>query len=161
MTPDEIKAKFEGRVLSAEEVKGDLHLTATAEGFDELCAFLRDDPECLFDYPGDLTGRDTGNEILLWYRLYSMKRNQTALIIVSLPLESPEIQSVTAIWPGLNWFERECYDMYGVHFAGHPDQGSPETMRILLPEDWEGHPFRKDYKPVFSGNPLHGPQETN
>jgi len=122
---------------------------------------LKSDSESLYDYPGDLTARDTGTEIVLWYRLYSMKLNQTALITVALPRETPTIDSVITIWPGIDWHERECFDMYGVHFTGHPDAENPEMMRILLPEDWIGHPFRKDYKPVFSGDPLHGPQETN
>jgi NADH:ubiquinone oxidoreductase subunit C len=61
----------------------------------------------------------------------------------------------------MSWHEREGFDLYGVRFAGHPEEGDPARMRILLPEDWEGHPFRQDYVPVFSGNPLHGPQERN
>jgi NADH-quinone oxidoreductase subunit C len=61
----------------------------------------------------------------------------------------------------MNWHERECYDLFGVRFHGHPEEDDPARMRILLPEDWIGHPFRRDYEPVFTRNPLHGPQERN
>jgi len=161
MTPEEIKSRFDKTVLSAEEINEQLHIKASPEGIADLFTFLRDDASCQFNYPGDLTARDTGEELLLWYRLYSLPLNRTALVTVSLPRLSPLIQSVTSIWPGMNWHERECFDMYGISFDGHPDSASAATMRILLPEDWEGHPFRKDYTPEFSGNPLHGPQQTN
>ncbi len=105
--------------------------------------------------------RDTGEQIILWVRLVSMQHNRTAILHIVLPREAPTIASITPIWPGMNWHERESFDLFGVRFVGHPDEGDPAQMRILLPEDWEGHPFRKDYTPVFSGDPLHGPQERN
>ena len=71
------------------------------------------------------------------------------------------MQSVAHLWPGFDWFEREAYDLYGIRFLGHPEQDDPSRMRILLPEDWVGFPFRKDYEPIFEDNPLHGPQRTN
>ena len=69
--------------------------------------------------------------------------------------------ALTSIWAGTNWHEREIFDLYGIRFFGHPDGDDSTNLRILLPEDWEGFPFRKDYEPVFSGDPLYGPQETN
>jgi NADH-quinone oxidoreductase subunit C len=143
------------------EAEGDVSLEVAPEELVSLAATLRNDPTLAFDYPADLTAWDTGEEIVLWYRLYSMRRNRTALLHVRLGRERPSVPTLTNLWVGLNWHEREVFDLYGVQFIGHPDAGSPETMRILLPEDWEGHPFRKDYEPVFSGDPLHGPQETN
>lgn len=156
-----IKAQFGEALTEAEEKNGELHLTVAPEQLLALCTYLRDEPALAFDYPADLTARDTGEQIILWYRLVSMKHNRTALLHVILPLNDPMVDSVTPLWPGMNWHERECFDLFGVRFRGHPDDGDPARMRILLPEDWEGHPFRHDYEPVFSGNPLHGPQERN
>ena len=156
-----LRERFADHLTSAEHINGEIHLEVTPSGVSAVCAFLRDDPEHRFDYPADLTAYDTGEEFLVWYRLYSMDRNATAILQVHLSRENPVIPSVTSIWPGMNWHERECFDLFGIRFTGHPDQDEAERMRILLPEDWEGHPFRKDYEPVFSGDPLHGPQETN
>ncbi|MGC8667199.1 MAG: NADH-quinone oxidoreductase subunit C [Chthonomonadales bacterium] len=122
---------------------------------------LREHPNLQFDYPADLACYDTGSALVLWYRLYSMDHNRTVVMRVTLDREDPRVPSLTAVWPGLNWHERECFDLYGVRFEGHPDGEDPAVLRILLPEDWEGHPFRKDYQPVFTGDPLHGPQERN
>ena len=156
-----IKERFGEALTEAEEKNGELHLTVVPEQLTALCAYLRDEPALAFDYPADLAARDTGENIVLWYRLVSMRYNRTALLHVILPLDDPIVDNVTSLWPGMNWHERECFDLFGVRFRGHPDQSDPTRMRILLPEDWEGHPFRRDYEPVFSGNPLHGPQERN
>lgn len=157
----ELKVRFGEALTEATEKGSELCLTVAPEALAALCRTLREDPAFAFDYPADLAARDTGEQIVLWYRLVSIRHKQTALLHVFLPAANPVVDSVTAIWPGLNWFERECFDLYGVRFTGHPDEGDPARMRILLPEDWEGHPFRHDYEPVFSGDPLHGPQERN
>jgi NADH-quinone oxidoreductase subunit C len=156
-----LKARFAETLTEAEEAGDELRLTVTPEGLTALCRFLRDEPDFAFDYPADLAARDTGEQIILWYRLVSMSRNRTAILHVFLPCENPVLESVTPIWPGMNWHERESFDLYGIRFIGHPDADDPARMRLLLPEDWEGHPFRHDYEPIFSGDPLHGPQERN
>lgn len=153
------RQRFGDALISAEEAGGEFKFEVTPSGIPAFCLHLRD--ELGFDYPADLTAWDTGEEFVVWYRLYSMSANETAILKVRLTREQPEVPSVTGIWPGVNWHERECFDLYGIQFKGHPDAGDPQQMRILLPEDWEGFPFRKDYEPVFSGDPLHGPQETN
>ncbi|HZP83727.1 MAG TPA: NADH-quinone oxidoreductase subunit C [Chthonomonadaceae bacterium] len=156
-----LKARFAEALTEAEETENELRLTIAPESLAALCHYLRDEPSLAFDYPADLTARDTGEQIVLWIRLVSMRHNRTALLHVVLPCENPVVSSLTPIWPGMNWHERECFDLFGIRFLGHPDDGDPARMRILLPEDWEGHPFRHDYEPVFSGDPLHGPQERN
>jgi NADH-quinone oxidoreductase subunit C len=157
----QLHALFGEAILEASQVGDELRLRIAPERLAAVCEHLRDSPVFAFDYPADLAARDTGEEIVLWYRLVSMGHRRTALIHVSLPRDLPEVESATPIWPGLNWHERECFDLFGVRFRGHPDQDDPARMRILLPEDWEGHPFRRDYEPVFTGDPLHGPQERN
>jgi NADH-quinone oxidoreductase subunit C len=154
-----LSEKFPDFVISSDEVNGEIHAEVTGTGLIPVCKFLRDEEG--FDYPADLCAWDTGEEIIVWYRLYSMSANATVILKVHLLRDRAEAPSVTSIWKGMNWHERECFDLLGIDFIGHPDSGDPEQMRILLPEDWEGHPFRKDYVPVFTGNPLHGPQETN
>jgi NADH-quinone oxidoreductase subunit C len=80
------------------------------------------------------------------YALYSIRDRQRIRIKVRASENEP-VPSVTGIWPAANWLEREVYDLFGVAFTGHPD-----LRRILMPEDWQGHPQRKDY-------PLEGPGE--
>lgn len=138
-----------------------VRLKVTPSALRDVCFVMRDHDELKFGYPADLCATDTGTEIHLWYRLWSPEHNRRAILDVVVPSDSPSVPTVSDIWPGFDWFERECFDMFGVRFEGHPRDGYPARMRILLPEDWTGHPFRKDYKPLFSGDPLHGPQETN
>lgn len=106
----------------------------------EAMGFLRDNEE--FDYLVDVTVLDYLGDESRWclvYHLYSHSRN--TLIRVKSRLNEGEVApSVTSIWKSANWMEREAFDMFGIHFAGHPD-----LTRILLPHDWHGHPLRKDY----------------
>ena len=74
------------------------------------------------------------------YHLYSMIHNRSLRLKVLLPSDDPVVPSVVEVYPAANWSEREIFDLLGVTFTGHPDM-----RRILLPEDWEGHPLRKDY----------------
>ena len=80
------------------------------------------------------------------YNLHSFERNHWLRLQCRLGGENPEIDSVTELWRGANWYEREVYDLFGIRFRGHPDQ-----RRIMMPEDWPGHPLRKDYP--LSGAP--------
>ncbi|MGE5644182.1 MAG: NADH-quinone oxidoreductase subunit C [Acidobacteriota bacterium] len=74
------------------------------------------------------------------YLLHSLERNERLRLKCRLRGAAPEIDSVTGVWPGANWYEREVFDLFGVVFRNHP-----ELRRIMLPDDWEGHPLRKDY----------------
>jgi NADH-quinone oxidoreductase subunit C len=74
------------------------------------------------------------------YLLHSIERNERLRLACRLPGDKAEIDSVTGLWPGANWYEREVFDLFGVVFRGHPD-----LRRIMMPEDWEGYPLRKDY----------------
>ncbi len=89
-----------------------------------------------------LSGVDWVNNLEVVYHIYSMTYHHKLVIKVPLTKDDPKIESVSGIWATANWHEREAYDLFGIIFENHPD-----LRRILLPEDWEGHPLRKDYIP--------------
>ncbi|HEV3140940.1 MAG TPA: NADH-quinone oxidoreductase subunit C [Vicinamibacterales bacterium] len=116
----------------------------------DVARHLRDAPDARFDYLSDLTATDwpprKEGRFDVVYMLYSTRHRHRVRLKV-IVAEDQGIASVTSIWPAANWLEREVYDMFGVNFTGHPDR-----RRILMPEDWQGFPQRKDY-------PLEGPGE--
>ncbi|MFM9013778.1 MAG: NADH-quinone oxidoreductase subunit C [Gemmatimonadota bacterium] len=108
----------------------------------EVCRMLRDDPALAFDCLSNLSGvdRKADDGIVVWYHLYSYRhRNQVALRTTT-PRLDPVLPTVSHLWPIANWLERECWDLLGVRFLEHPD-----LRRLLMPEDWVGHPLRKDF----------------
>ncbi len=141
MTPEEIlaqvKEKFGGAIGEA-EVKGvEVRLTATPEASWEVCRLLRD---LGFEYLNCLSGADWLSRLEVVYDLSSLRHPNKVHLRVPLTREGPVLRTVTDIWRGADWHERECFDLYGIRFDGHPD-----LRRILLPEDWVGFPLRKDY----------------
>jgi NADH-quinone oxidoreductase subunit C len=109
----------------------------------EACAILRDDPNCPFNYLADLTCVDwypSEPRFGVVYHLLSIPKKERVRLKAHLHGSSPVIESVTSVWPSANFFEREVYDLFGIRFTGHPN-----LKRILMPDDWEGHPLRKDY----------------
>ncbi|MFM2441868.1 MAG: hypothetical protein RL449_509 [Bacteroidota bacterium] len=118
-------------------------LTLPAEQILSVCEFLWKNPATYFDSLSCLTAIDQGPEagkMEVIYTLYSIPNHLTLHLRVILDRSSPTISSVSSIWRTADWHEREAFDLLGVQFSGHPD-----LRRILLPEDWEGHPLRKDY----------------
>ena len=111
--------------------------------FREACGLLRDDQNCLFNYLSDVTCVDwfpSEPRFEVIYQLLSIPKKERVRLKVRLGTDSPAVESVTSVWPGANYFEREVFDLFGVRFLGHP-----YLRRLLMPEDWEGHPLRKDY----------------
>jgi NADH-quinone oxidoreductase subunit C len=109
----------------------------------EACAVLRDDAECAFNFLSDVTCVDSypaEPRFEVVYHLLSIPKKERVRLKVRLDSASPAVESLTSLWPGANYFEREVFDLFGIRFAGHP-----YMRRILMPEDWEGHPLRKDY----------------
>jgi NADH-quinone oxidoreductase subunit C len=109
----------------------------------EACAALKDDPACPYNFLSDVTCVDwypSEPRFEVIYHLLSIPKKERVRLKVHLNSGSPAIESITSIWPGANYFEREVFDLFGVRFSGHP-----YLRRILMPEDWEGHPLRKDY----------------
>jgi NADH-quinone oxidoreductase subunit C len=148
--------RFGGEVVSTHSDFGDDTALVRRERIVDICAFLRDEPECLFDFAMDLTGVDYLGETPRFevvYHLYSMKNRQRVRIKVRLHEEDPVIDSVVSVWPGIDWYEREAYDMYGIAFRNHPN-----LKRILLYDEFVGHPLRKDY-PKTKRQPTVGPEE--
>ena len=109
----------------------------------ESCALLRDDTQFPVTFLSDITCVDWyPNEprFEIVYHLLSIAKKERVRLKVKLDGASPVVESVTSIWPGANYFEREVFDLFGVRFTGHP-----YLRRLLMPEDWEGNPLRKDY----------------
>jgi NADH-quinone oxidoreductase subunit C len=128
---------------------GDWTVIVPAAQIVEATLHLRDAPEAAFDYCSDLTATDwppRAERFDVIYCLYSTRHRHRVRLKVKVAENQP-LASVTGVWPATNWLEREVYDMFGVNFTGHPDR-----RRILMPEDWQGYPQRKDY-------PLEGPGE--
>ena len=112
------------------------------ENWFEIAKWLKDNPDFYFDSLQCNTGFDLGEGLLeSRYNLHSMKHLHSIEIRIKVSVEKPDIPSVESIWRVADWFERETYDMFGINFTGHSD-----LRRILLPEDWEGWPLRKDYE---------------
>ncbi len=109
----------------------------------EACVLLRDDPGCSFNFLADVTCVDrypSEPRFEVIYHLLSISKKDRVRLKVRLDGSSPVVESVTSVWPAANYFEREVFDLFGVRFTGHP-----YLRRLLMPEDWEGHPLRKDY----------------
>jgi len=109
----------------------------------EACAILRDHPECPFNYLCDITAVDwypSEPRFEVVYHLLSIPKKERVRLKAKLDGSSPAIESVTSVWPSANFYEREVFDLFGVRFTGHPN-----LKRIMMPDNWEGHPLRKDY----------------
>lgn len=106
----------------------------------EIALFLRDDPSLAFDSLMSLSGVDYKDRFAVACHLHSMKHGHVIGVKTFLPREAPSLPSVESVWAAANFMERETFDLFGIVF-----EGSSDLRRILLPEDWEGHPLRKDY----------------
>ena len=107
------------------------------------CQFLRDDPEMRFTLLSDVTCVDwypSEPRFEVVYQLTSIPRKTQLRLKVKLNSDDARISSVISVWPSCNFFEREVFDLFGIEFEGHPF-----LKRIMMPEDWKGHPLRKDY----------------
>jgi len=129
-------------VVSGKFDRGELTLEIAPEKIVSVCGFLKYDLK--FVRLSTVTGLDlypAEPRFAVVYHLLSLEGNERLRLKCLLPGADPQIDSVTEVWRGANWFERETFDLFGVRFRNHPD-----LRRIMLPEDWEGHPLRKDYK---------------
>ena len=123
--------------------RNEMSVTVERSLIREAAALLKDDPGLRFDFLSDLTCVDWyPNEprFEVVYHLLSMQQKERVRLKVRLSGDDASIESLTSVWAGANFFEREIWDLFGVRFLGHPN-----LSRIMMPEDWEGHPLRKDY----------------
>ena len=119
-------------------------LRVESEELIKVCQFLHTHKQLYFDSLSCLTGLDNGVDsgtLEVIYHLYSIPYDLHLGLWVEINRDDPQVDSVSIIWKGADWHEREAYDLLGIKFKNHPD-----LRRILLPEDWEGHPLRKDYQ---------------
>ena len=152
---DRINSKYKGVILDSHDFRGDQTITVQKNILIELFKFLRDDPELDFKFLMDLTAVDylnrKDNRFEVVYHFYSLQHNDRLRVKVPLSEDDCTIDSVSSLWKTANWYEREVWDLYGIKFNGHPDM-----RRILLYEEFKGHPLRKDY-PINKRQPLIGP----
>lgn len=151
---DRLRERFPNDVLATDTYRGDASACVRPASVLDVARFVRDDPALRFDLPLDVTAVDYIGQPLRFevvYHLYSTAHHHRLRLKARVPEENPAIASVTPVWVGANWLERETYDMYGIRFNGHPD-----LRRIYLYEEFEGHPLRKDY-PKEKRQPLIGP----
>ncbi len=165
MTASEITAileqQFGPRIKAKKLDTLDPYMVVEAADLFEVCRFLRDDPRLRFEFLNCISGVDYFEpdpkkapkagfdpHLEVVYHFSSFTHRHRFVIKVLLPRwkdnkpgELPEVPSLTSLWQGANWHEREVYDLSGIWFTGHP-----ELRRILLSEDWVGHPLRKDYE---------------
>ena len=158
---DQLKKKFGDKITGANFEAIDPWIEVSPDGLLEVCRYLRDDPKLRFNMLNCISGVDyfeadpkkaakTGWEphLEVVYHLWSLPNKTSLVLKVILPRwkdgvvgELPEVPSVSGLWGTADWHEREVYDLSGVYFTGHPN-----LRRILCPEDWVGHPLRKDYE---------------
>lgn len=154
---DELQSKFPDAVLHVHEYAGETTIIVEPANIVEVMLYLRSTPGLIYNFLHDISAVDyypndygvewDGDEnpfrperYGVSYHIYSMLYNRRLRVKAFVMEEEPIVPTVTNVWPAANWLEREIADLMGVTFEGHPDQ-----RRLLLPEDWNGHPHRRDY----------------
>jgi NADH-quinone oxidoreductase subunit C len=140
---ERVRAWDAAAVSEVTDFRGEVTLVVPREHLRRVCTFLRGERGLEFDFLSDLSVVDRfplEPRFDVNYHLLSIPTRHTVRVRVRLEGADPQVESVTTIWPTAEWHEREAFDLFGVRFPGHPD-----LRRILMPENWEGHPLRKDY----------------
>ena len=155
----ELQRRFGDAIVETHEHCGDLTVVVSREALLAVLAHCRDDAALVFDVLMDLTavdylkfpGREDGPRFEVVYHLFSIAHTHRLRLKVRVDEDDAHVPSAVALWPIANWLEREVWDMFGVRFEGHPD-----PRRLLMYEEFVGHPLRKDY-PITRRQPLIGP----
>jgi NADH-quinone oxidoreductase subunit C len=153
-----LKAALPDSLLDVHQFRNETTLVVRADDIVKVARFMRDTRGLVYNYLSDISSvdyypeNDRPGRFGVCYHLYSMLYNRRIRLKVYLPEDEPSVPTVTVVWAAANWLERESYDMMGIDFAGHPD-----LRRVLMPDDWHGHPARRDYPlgyemPMFSFN---------
>ena len=147
MTPqavrDMLAEKLGADIEWIEAPPGDPFAMVPVEHWHAACKLARDDEALFFDFLRAQTGTDypDDGQIEVVCHLFSYKHRHAIVLKTRVDRKDPKLATVCDVWPAADWYEREIFDLLGVHFDGHPD-----LRRLVLPEDWVGHPLRKDYK---------------
>ena len=156
---DALTARFPRIVTDAYEGAGGDDACFVQKGrIAEVCRFLKDDPGMAFNMAPYVTAVDylgQAPRFEVVYNLYSTSKNWRVRLRVKVPEDDAVLESVTPVWRGADWFERYCFDMYGIRFTGHPD-----LRRLFMYDEFVGHPLRKDY-PLRGRQPLVPEREIN
>ena len=139
----QLQAQFGESVGALSETKGDRFVVVKREKIVEVCAYLKNTAGLEFDYCQDITAIDwpARKVIEVVFHVYSLVHRHGLVLKVETDRENPSIATVEGVWKAATWLEREIYDLFGVNFTGHSD-----LRRIMMPDDWVGHPLRKDYQ---------------
>lgn len=148
---NKLSTQFGEVIIAFEEISVDPFIKVAPESIVPVAKYLAEEADLRFDSLMCLSGVDTGETLTVVYHLYSTEHRHRIVLKVEAPKDNPHVHTVEQIWKTANWHEREAYDLLGVIFDNHSD-----LRRILLPDDWEGHPLRKDYKPpeFYRGMPI-------
>jgi len=141
VSPAELAERVKARYPDVVVARGEVTLIVDRSELLDALASLRDDPDLSLGFLSSVTATDwPGRSPRFWvaYELYSMAHRHRLRVKVGLSEDDPRLPSVTSLFPTADWHERETFDFFGIVFDGHPD-----LRRILLPDDWEGHPLRK------------------
>ena len=166
---ESVQQKLGEKVIGIHDFRGDETIVIKQESVLDVLHFLKEDPELDFNVLMDLSAVDyltfsepnptrpyfkesKGPRFEVVYHLYSLNKNQRLRVKVPVEEKNPQIPTLTGLWPAANWYEREIWDMFGIRFEGHPN-----LKRILMYEEFVGHPLRKDYA-VNKRQPLIGPK---
>lgn len=146
-----VEAAFPGKIVESHALHGDETIVVGREDALAIFSALRDAPEFAFNLLSDLTivdffGKEPRFEVV--YHLKSITLGHRLRVKIRIPEDDPVVPTVSSLWRGGNWLEREAWDMFGIRFLGHPD-----LRRILMYEEFRGYPLRKDY-PVDRRQPL-------
>jgi NADH-quinone oxidoreductase subunit C len=139
-----IQERLGAKVLDVVQAQGDDVVLLDRSDLRASFRILKEDPKLKFDFLSDITAVDYWNKkeprFEVVYQLISLERKSRVRLRVPIAENDPTVESLTAIWPGANFLEREIWDLFGIRFVGHPD-----LRRILLYHEFQGHPLRKDY----------------
>lgn len=141
-----VKNAFPDAIEDVHVYAGDTTLVVKPEQLTAVARYVRDTNGLVYNFLSDVSAVDYYPEYNrpgrfgVSYHLLSMLYKRRLRLKVYLSEEDPSVETVTTIWPGANWLEREIQDMMGIDFKGHPDK-----RRLLMPDDWQGHPHRRDY----------------
>ena len=140
---ERLRAQFGEDIVASDDVHGHAVIIVKPGRYQEIARFLLEEPDLDFDFfdfltAVDLTPKGGGFDVVT--HLYSTRLNHHVRLKVQCDAAEPHCPTLSAVWPGANWFEREAWELFGIVFDGHP-----HLVKLVLPEQFEGHPLRKDF----------------